>query len=219
MSCSRTLEHGGCLPITGAWIRVLWMNDCLSLSTRPPRRLAVIEHNKERLHQVICEHGAYLSPAYFWMWVQTGTRWQQMKFLFKSGTAAATRSACNQSSSLCPATFSGGQMESFVWLRESFFCLCNIDAWLQPVSRHFKKRFYLPAHKSFSSLSACSDLFVMPHEKKSSAHKEKGDEEHTGLCGGCVTFTLMCLSSDWQEIIDKCVYCLFFFAVIAGQKQ
>lgn len=101
-----------------------------------------------------------------------------------------------------------------------FFCLCNIDAWLQPVSRHFKKRFYLPAHKSFSSLSACSDLFVMPHEKKSSAHKEKGDEEHTGLCGGCVTFTLMCLSSDWQEIIDKCVYCLFFFfAVIAGQKQ
>lgn len=26
------------------------------------------------------------------------------------------------------------------------------------------------------------------------------------------------LSSDWQEIIDKCVYWLFF-SVIAGEKQ
>lgn len=100
------------------------------------------------------------------------------------------------------------------------FGLCNIDVWLQQVGRHFDGDFTSLFIKvsALCQLVKCA-LICLPRCMK----RNKADMERMRGRRGVQALWVWniksdaSLSSDWQEIIDKCVYWLF--SVIAGEKQ
>lgn len=167
-SCSGTLHQGGQLPKWGLEFGSSgWMT--VSFSTRPSRRLGVIEHNKRHLHCILCIGRFFGNTVHTSLLLdpvsklrlaladmhysngiwhrRTHTTLALLPLKQLAITAAASGSGCGRQ--ICKSPSGEFCVDCVPHL---LFGLCNIDARCQRHQRHFKRRDFTSLFIKLSAL-------------------------------------------------------------------